>query len=108
MNTMKFTSKDVYKFTSQFPRGQVSTYGALASALKSKRASRAIGQILKANPTPIVVPCHRVVKSDGSVGGYGGSSGSNKKIRLLRSEGILFKKGRVQDIEKVIFTNFTS
>lgn len=103
---MRYSSKDVYRITSQIPKGRVSTYGAIANALRAKGASRAIGQILKANPTPIVVPCHRVVKSDGSVGGYGGSAGSPKKIRLLSSEGVRIKEGRVQDMDKVIFTDF--
>lgn len=103
---MRFTSKDVYRITTQIPRGRVSTYGAVANALKAKGAYRAIGQILKANPTPIVVPCHRVVKSDGTVGGYLGTSGSGKKTRLLNSEGIRIKAGRVQSMNKVFFSDF--
>ena len=60
-----------------------------------------VGQILRVNPTPIVVPCHRVVKSDGEIGGYGGASGSWKKIKLLRSEGLQIRDGKVLDMEKV-------
>src|SRR5271169_1872753 len=86
--TSEISSKRVYELTSQIPKGRVSTYGAIARALNSSGGSRAVGQILKRNPTPIVVPCHRVVKSDGGIGGYGGAEGFPKKIKLLRSEGV--------------------
>ena len=100
------SSRRVYELTSQIPRGRVSTYGAIARALNSKGGSRAVGQILKRNPTPIVVPCHRVVKSDGSIGGYGGPSGYPKKIRLLKSEGVRINGKVVSDMEYVLFSDF--
>ena len=78
-----FKADDVYRLTSEIPRGKVSTYGAIADALNKCGSSRAVGQILRANPTPIIVPCHRVVKSDGKIGGYGGQEGAPKKIKLL-------------------------
>ena len=102
------SAKSVYKLTSQIPRGKVSTYGAIARALNSKGGSRAVGQILKRNPTPIVVPCHRVVKSDGNIGGYSGASGYPKKIRLLRSEGVRIEGKVVSDLEKVLFSEFST
>ena len=100
------SAKNVYELTSQIPRGRVSTYGAIARALNSKGGSRAVGQILKRNPTPIVVPCHRVVKSDGSIGGYGGASGYPKKIRLLRSEGVRINGKVVSNLEDVLYSDF--
>jgi len=102
-----FSAKDVYELTSEIPKGKVSTYGAVASALNASGASRAVGQILKANPTPIVVPCHRVVKSDGEIGGYGGAAGSKKKINLLRSEGLQIRDGKILNMKRVVFTKFS-
>jgi methylated-DNA-[protein]-cysteine S-methyltransferase len=57
------------------------------------RAYRAAGNAAHRNPHPVVVPCHRVVQSDGRIGGYGG--GVRKKIRLLAKEGVVVRKGRV-------------
>ena len=108
LKSSSFSAKDVYKLTSEIPKGKVSTYGAVANALNARGASRAVGQILKANPTPIVVPCHRVIKSDGEIGGYGGASGSKKKIKLLRSEGLQIREGKVLNLEKVVFKKFSS
>ncbi|MDG6998687.1 MAG: MGMT family protein [Nitrososphaerota archaeon] len=106
MRKSHFRATDVYKLVSKIPKGRVSTYGVVAKALKAKGASRAVGQILKANPNPIVVPCHRVVKSDGSIGGYGGAAGSSKKIKLLRSEGVAIRDGRVVDLERIVLKKF--
>jgi methylated-DNA-[protein]-cysteine S-methyltransferase len=77
---------DVYDLLLKIPAGKVSTYGDLAKALGNPAASREIGRILGRNPNPITVPCHRVVMSDGKVGGY--AYGSDKKIELLEEEGI--------------------
>lgn len=106
MQNSRFSASDVYKLVSKIPKGRVSTYGDVARALKAEGASRAVGQILKANPTPIVVPCHRVVKSDGSIGGYGGAAGANKKIKLLRSEGIDIRNGKVSHLKRVVLKEF--
>jgi methylated-DNA-[protein]-cysteine S-methyltransferase len=105
--THTFTAEDVYELTSRIPKGRVSTYGSIAAALNAPGASRAIGQILKANPRPIIVPCHRVVKSDGRIGGYGGSKGYPKKIRLLKSEGLRVKDSKILEMDKVLFKNFS-
>jgi O-6-methylguanine DNA methyltransferase len=67
------------------PRGAVISYQALAAAAGSARSARAVGNALHNNPVPIYVPCHRVVLSDGRIGGYGG--GVSRKLQLLRSEG---------------------
>ena len=99
----RITAKRVYELTSQIPKGRVSTYGAIAGALSSWGGSRAVGQILKRNPTPIVVPCHRVVRSDGSVGGYGGAEGFAKKIKLLKSEGIEVREDVIPNLKEFLF-----
>jgi methylated-DNA-[protein]-cysteine S-methyltransferase len=67
------------------PPGAVVTYQALAAQTGSPSAQRAVGSAMATNPIPVYVPCHRVVRSDGSVGWYGG--GPANKIRLLRAEG---------------------
>jgi methylated-DNA-[protein]-cysteine S-methyltransferase len=74
--------------TARVPFGDVSTYAAVAAKAGSEKASRAAGQALGSNPIPIVVPCHRVLASDGSLGGYSG--GLDAKRALLHME-----RGRV-------------
>ena len=69
------------------PFGQVTTYGALAAKIGKPRAARAIGGAMNRNPIPIVLPCHRVVGSDGKLVGYAG--GLDRKEQLLRLEGAL-------------------
>ena len=76
--------KKVYKAVGNIPKGEVRTYGWVARKIGRPRASRAVGQALKRNPYTITIPCHRVIKSDGSLGGY--SKGVSMKKRLLREE----------------------
>ena len=83
----------VYKVVSKIPKGRVLTYAQVAKLAGSPRAFRAAGNILNKNPNPIIVPCHRVVRSDGKIGGYRG--GVKKKTALLKREGVELKKGRV-------------
>jgi methylated-DNA-[protein]-cysteine S-methyltransferase len=68
------------------PRGWVSTYGLIAAHLGVERATRAVGSALAHNPFPLVIPCHRAIRSDGSLGGYQG--GMAMKRRLLEMEGV--------------------
>jgi len=68
------------------PHGQVTTYGALADSVRS--APRAVGGACGRNPLPILIPCHRVVAADGSLGGYSGLDGISTKQFLLRLEGL--------------------
>ncbi len=76
------------------PRGKVSTYGLLAARVGRPGAARAVGHALATNPFPIVVPCHRAVRADGSPGGYQG--GAAMKRALLALEGVRFDDaGRV-------------
>lgn len=69
------------------PRGQVSTYSEIARRIGRPKASRAVGQALGHNPIPLVIPCHRVVGSDGKLHGYGTGRGVQTKAQLLRWEG---------------------
>ena len=76
------------------PRGRVSTYGAIAAHIGSPGAARAVGRALATNPFPIVVPCHRAIRADGSLGGYQG--GVRMKRALLELEGVeISPRGRV-------------
>ncbi len=84
-------NEDVYDILLDIPIGRVSTYGDLAKALGNPLSSRIIGRILGKNPNPIKVPCHRVVMSDGKLGGY--MYGVAKKRELLEKEGISFING---------------
>lgn len=67
--------------------GEVATYAQVAAWLGKPRAARAVGQALARNPIPLVIPCHRVLASDGSLGGYSGGEGPPTKLRLLQMEG---------------------
>ena len=68
------------------PYGQTRSYGWLAEMAGSPGAVRAVGQVMASNPVPVIVPCHRIVRSDGSLGGYG--AGLETKAQLLRLEGL--------------------
>lgn len=90
----KTFQKKVILLERKIPRGWVSTYGRLAHKLGYPQAARGIGQALARNPFPIIIPCHRTVRGDGSLGGYIG--GLSMKRKLLEFEGIKFDlKGRV-------------
>lgn len=92
-------NRDVYDLLLKIPPGKVSTYGDLARALGNPSASREIGRILGKNPNPIKVPCHRIVMSNGRVGGY--AYGIGKKRQLLENEGVSFVNGIVQNFRDV-------
>lgn len=101
-------AKRTYDLLKQVPRGRVTTYKALADALGTK-AYRAIGQFMRNNPYAPIVPCHRVVASDGHISGFMGSkSGSKiqKKIVLLRAEGIRIRGSKIISFRKVLFQDF--
>jgi methylated-DNA-[protein]-cysteine S-methyltransferase len=84
--TQGFTRR-VLRATAKVPYGQVSTYRQVATKAGNEKAVRAAGNALGANPIPIVVPCHRILRTGGSLGGYGG--GRPRKEFLLRLEGFL-------------------
>ena len=75
----------------QVPAGGVVTYQALAAAVGAPSGQRAIGNAMATNPIPIFVPCHRVIRSDGTIGNYGG--GVENKLKLLRAEGFGVDQG---------------
>ncbi|MBS3808794.1 MAG: MGMT family protein [Desulfobacterales bacterium] len=74
----------VFKKTSEIPYGQVRTYGEIAALVERPGAARFVGNTMAANPWPLLIPCHRVIRSDRTVGGFGG--GSAMKTRLIEHE----------------------
>lgn len=80
------------------PRGYISTYKKISTYLHNPNGCRAVGNALAKNPFPIIIPCHRAVKSDGTLGGYQG--GIQMKHELLKMEGINFNKNN-----KILFEN---
>ena len=90
-----------YELLLQIPKGKVTTYREIAHALGTK-AYRAVGQAMNRNPNLVEVSCHRVVKSNGEVGGYAG--GLSRKIELLRQEGVdVSESGRI-DLSKFLYS----
>ncbi len=83
--TSMFT-RAVLDFTGTIPAGQIVTYGDVADALGRPSAARAVGRALGANPMPFLIPCHRVIAGDGSLGGY--EFGVALKQALLEAEGV--------------------
>ena len=90
--------QQVYKKLTEVPQGKVTTYGELAKAVGLKNGQRVIGQIMKKNPYPAIIPCHRVVNSDGKVGGY--AYGEDVKTNMLQKEGIKIQNGKILDWHK--------
>lgn len=100
---MKFADR-VYALCKKIPKGRVSTYGEISNALKS--SPRAVGQALRCNPYAPVVPCHRVVKSDGSIGGFMGEVEGKeikRKIALLKSENVIVEHGKIKEFHSKLF-----
>ena len=92
---MKFSEK-CYALLKKVPRGKLTTYKEIAKALKS-RAYRVVGRAMKNNPYAPDVPCHRVICSDGRIGGYMGKKRKNilEKINLLESEGVEIRDNKI-------------
>ena len=80
--------KQVLLAEAKIPRTWVSTYGRIAWALGKPKSARSVGNALAQNPFPIIIPCHRAIRSDGSLGGFQG--GLSMKRKLLEMEGIQF------------------
>ncbi len=93
-----------YYLVRQIPAGRVSTYGAVAKALGNKSYARAVGKYMNKNPDADIMPCFKIVKSDGTLGGFG--LGIDDKIRRLNNDGIMVKNGRIVDFKKLFFDNF--
>jgi methylated-DNA-[protein]-cysteine S-methyltransferase len=79
----------VWAACAQVPYGATATYAELARIVGSPQGARAVGQALGANPLPVLVPCHRILASDGTLGGYGG--GLPMKRGLLALEGVTLR-----------------
>lgn len=79
----------VWKEIKKIPKGQTKTYKDIAVALKKPKSSRAVANACGKNPLLIEIPCHRVIRSDGKLGGYSGKGGMNQKRKLLKKEGAL-------------------
>jgi O-6-methylguanine DNA methyltransferase len=77
-------AKKVYKIVAGIPLGQTRSYKWVAAKAGNPKAARAIGQLMKKNPWPVIIPCHRVIKGDNTLGGY--VFGQKKKKRLLDTE----------------------
>ena len=93
-------NKQCYQKLALIPKGMISTYAEIAKSLDSN-AYRAVGNAMAKNPHPVAVPCHRIIKSDGTLGGY--ALGASKKIQLLKKEGIKIKNNKVVDFESKLF-----
>ena len=91
---MNSFQEKVYQIVRKIPKGKILTYKEVAKLAGKEKAWRLVGNILKKNKDP-KIPCHRVVRSNGRVGGY--NLGTKKKISLLKKEGIKIKK------EKIVF-----
>lgn len=85
-NFTPFT-KAVLRACRKIDFGQTTTYGQLAKQASHPKAARAIGQVMAKNPLPLIIPCHRIIRSDGKLGGFSASGGIKFKQRLLKLEG---------------------
>ena len=100
MNLSEYT----YYLVRQIPKGRVSTYGAVAKALGDKNYARAVGTYMHNNPDADTMPCFKIVKSDGGLGGFG--LGITDKIRRLKNDGVKVKNGKIRDFDRVFFDDF--
>ena len=78
--------KKVWNYLKTIPIGKVKTYKEVANAIGMPKAARAVANACGKNPYAPKIPCHRVIRSDGSLGGYSGRGGVDQKLKLLRSE----------------------
>ena len=83
----KFQLK-VWNYLKKIPRGKIKTYSEVAKAIGKPLAVRAVANAIGKNPLAPLIPCHRVIRSDGSLGGYSGKGGIKTKRLLLKKEGI--------------------
>ncbi len=88
LNGTKFQIS-VWQEIKKIPKGQTKTYKDIAVALKKPKSSRAVANACGKNPLLIEIPCHRVIRSDGKLGGYSGKGGMKQKRKLLKEEGAL-------------------
>jgi len=93
--------KKVYKKLLEVPTGKITTYGELAKAVGMINGQRVVGKIMNKNPYPVIVPCHRVIKSDGKLGGY--AYGEKIKSNMLSKEGIQISDGKILNFKEKIY-----
>lgn len=94
MNPKSNFQNKVYEIVKAIPKGKVMTYKDVATRAGNPKASRAVGTAMKNNPDKSIIPCHRVVGSDGAMHGYA-FGGETEKIRILKSESVTFTKNKV-------------
>ena len=97
---INFTKK-VWAVCSCIPKGKVSTYSQIAKALGKPKAARAVGNALNKSPGMPKVTCHRVIKSDGSIGGF--AFGAKKKIQMLKKEGVEISKSGIINLKNLVY-----
>ncbi len=91
----------VWAATKKIPKGKVATYGLIAKMIGKPKSARAVGNALNKNPYAPIVPCHRVVRADGSIGGF--ASGPKKKIEILKKEGVAIVKNKVAPLTTYLY-----
>ena len=82
--------KKVWKEIIKIPRGEVRSYKEIAVAISSPNSARAVANACSKNPNLIIIPCHRVILSNGKIGGYSGKGGAFEKKKILKKEGVNF------------------
>ena len=82
----------VWEEITKIPKGKTKTYKEIAINIGHPNSARAVANACARNPHPILITCHRVIRSDGKIGGYSGPGGINKKIKLLEKESIFLKE----------------
>tara|TARA_B100001996_G_scaffold114160_1_gene86399 strand:+ start:907 stop:1209 length:303 start_codon:yes stop_codon:yes gene_type:complete len=90
-----------YEALKKVPRGKVITYGGLAEMIGRPKAHRAVGSAMNKNPFAPKVPCHRVVKSNGDLGGF--SIDIKVKIKRLQEEGVMVSNNKIVDFKSILF-----
>ena len=90
-----------YEALKKVPRGKVITYGGLAEMIGRPKAHRAVGSAMNKNPFAPKVPCHRVVKSNGDLGGF--SIDTKVKIKRLQEEGVMVSNNKIVDFKSILF-----
>lgn len=94
------SAQNCYDLLCQIPKGKVTSYKEIARKMNSG-AYRAVGTLIGKNPNAPKVPCHRVVKSDGGLGGY--AFGIENKIKILQEEGIKISNGKISNFKEVFY-----
>ena len=75
-----------WRYLKKIPKGKTISYLDVAKSIGERKAVRAVANAIGKNPYPIIIPCHRVIRSDGKLGGYSGKGGIKKKLLLLKAE----------------------